>query len=106
MSPIFKTSPRVDPAMPCKASVWTAESIAAIDLAGDIRYENVRRGHHESMRAMIVVSYFDSERIPLGERWMGPWEGTHDMGTGPRAIVRSRSDPRGYPEGRAVRRHR
>jgi protein-L-isoaspartate(D-aspartate) O-methyltransferase len=43
-----------------------------------IRLQRVREGENREMMPAIIVSFYDAQRAPLGQRWLGPWQGSLD----------------------------
>ena len=48
----------------------------SLHVSAKIAYQRVVPGPHEDMVPMIAVSFYDQDRSPLGQQWIGPWKGT------------------------------
>ncbi len=57
------------------------QSIRQLRISADVRTKAVVDGPKKDMAAAIVVSFYDEQRSPLGQQWLGPWHGTHDWST-------------------------
>jgi protein-L-isoaspartate(D-aspartate) O-methyltransferase len=49
-----------------------------LDVSAWVRLQQVERGATPDLMPAIIVSFYDENRVPLGERWLGPWTGTAD----------------------------
>ena len=50
--------------------------VAQLDVSAWVRYEDVKRGTTVDMMPAVVVSFYDENRAPLEQRWLGPWRGS------------------------------
>ena len=53
-----------------------AQRITHLEVSGWIKYEGTRRGRNNNEFPAIVITFFNSNRERLGNRWIGPFEGT------------------------------
>ncbi len=47
-----------------------------LNLSAKIKYEHVVPGPEEDMVPSLAISFYDQERVPLGQQWLGPWTGS------------------------------
>ncbi len=52
--------------------------ISKIKIKARIRLKNVQKGPQEPMQPAIALSFYDSHRATVAERWLGPWTGTKE----------------------------
>jgi protein-L-isoaspartate(D-aspartate) O-methyltransferase len=52
------------------------ESIGSLQVSLLVMLENARPGPLTMERPALVIHFFDSERRPLGEQYLGPWQGS------------------------------
>ncbi len=52
------------------------KAVAKLLVTAQIKLANVKRGPERTHAPAIVVSFYDAERVPLGNQWLGPWSGT------------------------------
>jgi protein-L-isoaspartate(D-aspartate) O-methyltransferase len=50
--------------------------VSKIKIKARIRFENVTKGPQEAMQPAVAMSFYDSHRATVSERWLGPWTGT------------------------------
>ena len=48
----------------------------SLEVSASVKLSNVKPGEKESMAPMVAISFYDANRKPLGQHWMGPWEGS------------------------------
>ncbi len=51
-------------------------TITRLEVSAWVRYDNLRRGRGNDEFAAIVVTFYDNNRTPLGNRWIGPFQGS------------------------------
>jgi protein-L-isoaspartate(D-aspartate) O-methyltransferase len=52
--------------------------IARLEVSGWVKVKQVRRGRNGDELPAIVVTFYDKNRAPLGNQWIGPFRGTAD----------------------------
>lgn len=50
--------------------------IARLNVSGWVKYRGVRQGRHRGETPAIVVTFYNRDRERLGNRWIGPFEGS------------------------------
>ena len=48
----------------------------SLEVSASVKLSNVRPADKELAQPMIAISFYDASRKPLGQQWLGPWEGT------------------------------
>ena len=56
----------------------SGEVFSRLEVRAHVRYQQVVPGAEPDMRAMISVGFYDAQRRPLGQQWLGPWQGTQN----------------------------
>lgn len=51
-------------------------AVSELQLSAVVKTVNVKDGPAKDMAAAIVVSFYDDQRSPLGQNWLGPWRGS------------------------------
>jgi protein-L-isoaspartate(D-aspartate) O-methyltransferase len=64
------------PALTMQGFPVDGTQVAQLDVSAWVRYESVRRGRDADERPAIVITFYDQDRKPLGNRWIGPFQGT------------------------------
>lgn len=49
-----------------------------VTLAASVKWSNVVPGPERLMQPAIRLSFYNQEREPIDEQWIGPWTGSHD----------------------------
>ena len=66
----------------CKAAKHTLKRLGLayreIEVSAWVRTVNVNAGPGEDMTPMIAISFYDDQRGPRGQQWLGPWIGTSE----------------------------
>lgn len=52
--------------------------ISRLVVSAWVSYRNARRGRNNDELPAIVVTFYDRNRAPLGNRWIGPYQGSSD----------------------------
>ncbi len=72
----IKNSEPGKPGLAMQGFPIAGRKIARLEISGWVQYDNVRRGRGKDEFAAIVVTFYDSNRTPLGNRWIGPFQGS------------------------------
>ena len=66
------------PAMAMQGFPIDGHKIARLEVSSWIKYDGVLRGRSNDELPAIVVTFYDANREPRGNRWIGPFQGTAD----------------------------
>lgn len=64
------------PALTMQGFPISGEDVTHLEVSAWVKYDAVRRGRSSDEMPAIVVTFYDPDRKPLGNRWIGPFQGT------------------------------
>ena len=74
-----------------------------LEVSAWVKYDDVRPGRDSDEMPAIVVTFYDEDRKPLGNRFIGPFRGTSPWREQREEIPRARRGAGSHPATRPVR---
>ena len=72
---LFQNQEPGKPGMAMQGFPVDGRQIVRLEVAAWVKYDDVRRGRTNDELPAIVVTFYDENRVPLGNRWIGPFQG-------------------------------